>query len=183
MPTTREEQIIQAHAAFICQVVQCASSPDARPQFEALMQTAEHNGWQALAAALRQVAGGLRDLSLLAGLDAEDRTIAAAILRGLQDPATLPDPDRKPDPALAAPGLAGMIHAAATGNVQALALLGQMAQQMSRAGGDMTRIAGALRPMLNGERNPEVLGRNLDVRGQQLLHNILEELAQLESRP
>ena len=177
---TRDQQIVQAHAAFICQVVAFAQNPDARPQFDELMRTAEQSGWQALADALRQVAGGLRDLSLLGGLDAEDLVIAEAVLRGLQDPASLPDPNKKPDATLAAPGLASMIHAAATGNVQALTLIGQMAEQMSRAGGDMARIAGAIRPMINGERNPDVLGKNMDLRGQQLLHNILDELGKLD---
>ena len=182
MQTSRDQQIIQAHAAFICQVVEFARDQDARPRFEQLMQQAEQNGWQALAGALRQVAGGVRDLSLLGGLDAEDRTIAEAVLRGLQDPSSLPDPTKQPDAALAAPGLAGMIHAAATGNVQALSLIGQMAEQMSRAGGDMARIAGAIRPMINGERNPDLLGRNMDTRGRQLLHNILDELAGLDGQ-
>jgi hypothetical protein len=182
MQTSRDQQIIQAHAAFICQVVEFARDQDARPRFEQLMQQAEQNGWQALAGALRQVAGGVRDLALLGGLDAEDRAIAEAVLRGLQDPASLPDPTRKPDAALAAPGLAGMIHAAATGNVQALSLIGQMAEQMSRAGGDMARIAGAIRPMINGERDPDLLGKHMDVRGRELLHHILNELAALDGQ-
>ena len=180
MQTPRDQQIIQAHAAFICQVVEFARNQDARPRFEELMQQAEQNGWQALAGALRQVAGGLRDLSLLAGLDAEDRTIAEAVLRGLQDPASLPDPNKKPDASLAAPGLAGMIRAAATGDVQALSLIGQMAEQMSRVGGDMARVAAVIRPMINGERNPEVLCERMDTRGQQLILQILDELGKLD---
>lgn len=180
MLNNRNKQILQAHAAFICQVVEFAQNSDARPKFEELMTTAEENGWQALASALRQIAAGQRDLSAIAGLDAEDQVIAEAVLRGLQDPSTLPDPNKKPDATLAAPGLAGMIHAAATGDMQALAIIGQMAEQMSRAGGDMARIAGAIRPMINGERNPEVLGKNMDLRGQQLLNNILEELGKLD---
>ena len=150
MLTPRDEQIIQAHAAFICQVVEFARNPDARPRFEELLQSAEENGWAALAQALRRVAGGDSDLSGIAHLDDEDRVIAEAVLRGLQNPATLPDPNRKADASLAAPGLASMIHAAATGDMQALVLVGQMAEQMSRAGGDMARIAGAIRPMING---------------------------------
>jgi len=180
MQNTRDQQILQAHAAFICQVVEFTRDSEARAQFEQLMQSAEQNGWQALVAALRRIAGGERNLLALSGLDEEDRVIAEAVLRGLHDPSTLPDPNKKPDAALAAPGLAGMIHAAATGNVQALALIGQMAEQMSRAGGDMARIAGAIRPMINGERDPEVLGRNMDTRGRQLLLNILEELGKLD---
>jgi len=180
MLTPRDEQIIQAHAAFICQVVEFARNPDARPRFEELLQSAEENGWAALAQALRRVAGGDSDLSGIAHLDDEDRVIAEAVLRGLQNPATLPDPNKRADASLAAPGLASMLHAAATGDMQALVLVGQMAEQMSRAGGDMARIAGAIRPMINGERNPDVLGKGMDIRGQQLLHNILDELGKLE---
>jgi len=180
MLTSRDQQILQAHATFICQVVEFAQNPDARAKFDELLTTAEENGWQALANTLRQIAAGQRDISAFAGLDEEDRVIAEAVLRGLQDPSTLPDPNKKPDATLAAPGLAGMIHAAATGDMQALAIIGQMAEQMSRAGGDMARIAGAIRPMINGERNPEILGRNMDMRGKQLLHNILEELGKLD---
>lgn len=180
MLTPRDEQIIQAHAAFICQVVEFARNPDARPRFEELLQSAEENGWAALAQALRRVAGGDSDLSGIAHLDEEDRVIAEAVLRGLQNPATLPDPNKRADASLAAPGLASMVHAAATGDMQALVLVGQMAEQMSRAGGDMARIAGATRPMINGERNPDVLGKGMDIRGQQLLHNILDELGKQE---
>jgi hypothetical protein len=178
--TSRDEQIIQAHAAFICQVVEFARNPDARPRFEELLQSAEANGWRALAQALRAVAAGRTELSGIAHLDEEDRVIAEAVLRGLQNPATLPDPNKKPEAALAGPGLAAMIHAAATGDMQALVLIGQMAEQMSRAGGDMGRIAGAIRPMINGERDPDVLGEGMDARGRNLLHNIIEELAKLE---
>ena len=56
MLTSHDEQIIQAHATFICQVVQFAQSSATRPQFDALMKTAEESGWNALAAALRLVA-------------------------------------------------------------------------------------------------------------------------------
>ncbi len=179
MLTPRDQQIIQAHAAFICQVVEFARNPDARSQFEELLQSAKENGWHALARALRRIAAGNSDLSGIAHLDEEDRVIAEAVLRGLHNPATLPDPEKKPDATLAAPGLASMIHAAATGNMQALVLIGQMAEQMSKVGGDMARIAGAIRPMINGERDPAVLARGMDTRGQQLLHNILEELEKL----
>jgi len=34
--------------------------------------------------------------------------------------------------------------------------------------------------MINGERNPVALGKNIDLRGQQLLHNILDELGKLD---
>lgn len=175
----RDQQIVQTHADFICQAVQLIQQPAARARLETLLGQAEENGWKALAAAVRQLAGGRRDLAHATGLDAEDRVIAEAILRGLQDPATLPDPSRKADPTLAAPGLAHMIHAAASGDAQALAVLGQMAQQMSRVGGDMRQVAGVIRPLINGERDPDRLCARLDTRGQQLVLQILDELGRL----
>jgi hypothetical protein len=176
----RDQQIIQAHAAFICQAVEFIHRPDAGSQLEALLKAAEENGWTALAAAVRLFASGKRDLNLIAGLDDEDRVVAEAILRGLQDPATLPDPSRQADPTLAAPGLAGMIHAAGTGNVQALTLISQMAEQMSKVGGDMSRLAAVIRPLVNGERDPDILCARLDGRGRQLVLQILDELGKLD---
>ncbi len=72
-------------------------------------------------------------------------------------PRPCPTRNKKADPTLAAPGLAHMIQAAGSGNVQALTLVSQMAEQMSKVGGDMARVAGAIRPMINGERDPDKL--------------------------
>jgi len=176
----RNQQIIQAHAAFICQAVEFIQRPEAGTQLDALLNAAAQNGWTALAAAVRLFASGKRDLNLIAGLDEEDRVVAEAILRGLQDPNTLPDPNQKADPALAAPGLASMIQAAGTGDAQALSLISQMAEQMSKVGGDMSRVAAVIRPMINGERDPDKLCSRLDLRGQQLVLQILEELGKLD---
>jgi predicted metal-dependent phosphoesterase TrpH len=175
----RDQQIVQTHAAFIREAVECIARADARVRLEALLKTAVEHGWTALAEAVRRIAGGQRELTQLTGLDEEDRVIAAAILRGLRDPATLPDPSRKADPALAAPGLAHMIHAAGRSDPQALSLISQMAEQMSRVGGDMSRLAAVIRPMISGERNPDTLCARLDTRGRQLVLQILDELARL----
>ena len=176
----RDQQIIQSHAAFICQAVEFIQQPGADSQLDALLNAATQNCWVALAAAVRQFAIGKRDLNLIAGLDEEDKVIAEAILRGLQDPASLPDPSKKADPTLAAPGLASMIHAAGSGDVQALTLIGQMAEQMSKVGGDMSRLAAVIRPMINGERDADKLCARLDARGRQLVLQILEELGKLD---
>jgi len=176
----REQQIVQAHAAFICQAVELIQQPRADDRLEALLKAAADSGWTALAAAVRLFATGNRDLNLVAGLDAEDQVVAEAILRGLQDPTCLPDPGKKADPTLAAPGLAGMIHAAGSGDVQALNLISQMAEQMSRVGGDMRRVAAVIRPMINGERDPDILCVRLDSRGRQLVLQILDELGKLD---
>jgi hypothetical protein len=177
----RDAQIVQTHAAFICQAVELIQQPAAASQLELLLQSAADNGWQALAATVRRFAAGQRKLGPVDdALDEDDRVIAEAILRGLQDPRSLPDPQQTADPTLAAPGLAHMIHAAARGDVQALALISQMAEQMSRVGGDMGRVAAVIRPLINGERDPDRLCATLDTRGQQLVLNILDELGRLD---
>jgi len=176
------KQIVQAHAAFICDVVTSMQEPKPRHRFDALMKSASDNGWEALVTVLNAITEGRRDVMVLNGLDQEDSAIAEAILLGLQDPNSLPDPNKKADATMAAPGLAGMIHAAATGNVQALTLISQMAEQMQRAGGDMARVAAVIRPLINGERDLKTLSRKMDERGKALLEKILEEL-ELLSKP
>ena len=72
------------------------------------------------------------------------------------------------------------IHAAATGNAQALALLGNMTEQMRKVGGDMVQLAGRIRPLINGERDPERLCAGMSVRGEQLMLGILDQLGKLD---
>ena len=176
----REEQIVTAHAAFICEVVRCCQNEQLQPEFEALLQGALESGWTRLVEAIREIVAGQRDLNRLQALDAEDRVIAEAILRGLQDPATLPDPEARPDPALAAPGLAAMIVAARRGDVQALTLISNMAEQMSRAGGSMARLAAVIRPLINGERDPDKLCAGLNSQTEAVVLGILDELKRAE---
>lgn len=175
----QRQQIIMAHAPFIRQVVMFSQQADQTRDLETLLQSATANGWTGLVTAVRRICKGERDSSVLKGLDMEDRTIAEAILQGMQNPATLPDPSQQSNPALAAPGLAHMIHAAAT-DPQALILISNMAEQMSKAGGDMSRLAGVIRPMINGERNPDKLCQGMDSRGETLTMNILQTLSQLD---
>ena len=177
----KKQQLLTAHAAFICQVVEFSQNRDRRAEFEELLRSAEQHGWKTLVQAIREIARGRRDEAVYLGLDDEDRVIAEAILKGLQDPSTLPDPNQQADAGMAAPGLAGMIHAAATGNAQALVILGHMAEQMQKAGGDMAMVAGRIRQLINGERNPDVLCKGAGPRAEQLLLDILTELGKLAS--
>ncbi|MBK5932168.1 hypothetical protein [Halochromatium salexigens] len=176
----RHEQIRLVHADFIRQVAESCQHPDQAQTFNALLQQAEQQGWQTLVGAIRRIAAGERGHEIYAGLDEEDQIIAEAILRGLQDPHSLPEPAQRQDPTLAAPGLAHMIHAAGTGNAQALMLIGNMAEQMNTVGGPMARLAAVIRPMINGERNPEQLTQGMDSQGQQLVLDILDELGRVE---
>ena len=177
----KKAQIIVAHAAFINQVVMLGPRAESRTEFEQLLQMATDNGWGDLVGAIRLIIfKGRRDLEVLNPLDEEDRVIAEAILKGLQDPASLPDPNAKPDPALAAPGLASMIHAARSGNPQALQIIAEMAEQMSKVGGPMSHLAAVIRPLINGERDPDRLCKRMDSNTQAMVLGILEELKRLE---
>ena len=73
-----------------------------------------------------------------------------------------------------------MIHAAGRGDVRALTLVSQMAEQMSKVGGDMSHVAAVVRPLVNGERDPDRLCAHMDTRGRQLILQILEELGKLD---
>lgn len=174
----RHEQMLAVHGPFIRQVVEASRIAGREQELELLLSSAQQNGWKALVGALRQILAGRRDDGTLRGLDEEDRVIAEAVMRGLQNPATLPKQDSGPDPAMAAPGLAGMIRAAASGNVQALQLIAEMAKQMSEAGGEMARLAAVIRPLINGERDVDKLCKGMSARGERVVLGILAELGQ-----
>jgi hypothetical protein len=177
----KREQILAVHATFINQVVASGSNRERKAEFEQLMAIATENGWRDLVEAIQKIFNkGRRDIELLNTLDEEDQVIIEAILLGLQDPSTLPDPNAKPDPAMAAPGLASMIHAAGSGNTQALQVIAEMASQMSNAGGPMARLAAVIRPLIDGERNPDLLCKRMDSKTEAIVLGILEELKQLE---
>ncbi len=175
----KEQQIVRAHSGFIHRVVSACQDRGQLPALEEVLNASLANGWYDLVAAARQIVAGRRDPGLLEPLDEEDRVVIGAILRGLRDPSTLPQPGAAGDPAAAAPGLAAMVHAAGSGDSQALQLVAGIAEQMSRVGGDMTRLARVIRPLVNGQRDPDVLCRDMGPQGRSLVLSILEELARL----
>ncbi len=172
----KDQQILSAHAGLVHAVVRTCHNRDLLPQLEQILKISEENGWNRLVASIRRILGGQRDISVLNGLDEEDRVITEAILRGLQNPETLPDLNATPDPEHAAPGLASMIAASRQGNVEALKALADMATQMSNAGGDMARLASALSQMEQGEDDVEKLARGMSPAGLKLVEMIIEEL-------
>ena len=180
VPLSSTEQIRQFHARFINAVAEACMMPDERNQLEPLLKQAEQAGWKDLVSVIRKIYAGQRETGMLELLDEEDRVIASSILQGIQNPATLPDPEAKPDGSMAAPGLASMIQAAASGNAQALSLLGNMGEQMSKVGGDMSRISGIFRRLVNGERDPDALTKGMAKRAEELTLSILQELGKLE---
>lgn len=176
----KQAQIIQAHAALIVGVVQTVQSPELRPELEKALELSEQNGWEDLVRAIRQILNGSRDINLLKGLDDEDSIIVESILKGLQDPTSLPDPNAKSDATMAAPMLAGLIHQASRGDVNALALISQMAEQMSQTQGDLARLSAIIKPLVDGERDIDKLCEKIGPQGESLIVSIVNELAKLE---
>jgi hypothetical protein len=72
-----------------------------------------------------------------------------------------------------------MISAAARGDVQALSALANMAEQMVRVGGDMGRLGGIMRRLVDGERDADLLCRGMGPLGRSLVLDILDELGRL----
>ncbi|MGB0721229.1 MAG: hypothetical protein ACPGU7_02425 [Gammaproteobacteria bacterium] len=178
----REAQIVQTHAQLIVAVVRACQNPDLRPGLEHPLKVSEQNGWTALVKAIRRILEGSRDAALVRGLDEEDAVIVSAILRGLGNPETLPDPMKQADASMAAPGLAQMIAAAGRGNTQALRMLAAMGEQMTQAGGDMARLSGLFRRLVNGERDADRLSAGMGKQGEDLLLSILTELGKLDTQ-
>lgn len=172
----RDQQVIQTYAAFIHGVATACSQPQLMPQLQPMLAQAEQQGWGKLVAALRLVMAGRRDSGIYDELDDDDRIIVEAILRGIQDPATLPDPTQTVDPNAAAPGLAAMVQASANGDMAALTALANMAEQMVKAGGDMAKMGGSLRRLVNGERDVDLLTRGMSSKGRDLMAKLVAEL-------
>ncbi|HRH82100.1 MAG TPA: hypothetical protein PLW81_13725 [Thiobacillaceae bacterium] len=171
------EQVLQVHAQFIHAVVQACANRALVPQLLDMLAAAEQQGWGALARAVRQILDGRRDRSVLLGLDGAEQVIVQAILGGLEDPASLPPLDAGAQASAAAPGLAGMITAAARGDAQAFAVLADMAEQMLKAGGDMARLSAIMRRLIDGERDADRLTKGMGPLGRELVLSILDELA------
>jgi hypothetical protein len=177
----KQQQVIQIHAALIVTVVKALHDSSIMPHLEQALKISADNGWTQLVATIRKILKGNRDSSLLKGLDEEDAIIIDAILRGIQNPSTLPDPQQNNDPTLAAPMLAQLIHAAGRGDAQALSMLGGMAEQMSRTQGDMARFSTLLKPMVDGERDAGKLCEKIGDVGEKLVMAILTELRKIEA--
>jgi hypothetical protein len=60
-----------------------------------------------------------------------------------------------------------------------MSVLANMAEQMMKAGGDMARLGGVMRRLVDGERDAEKLGKGMGPLGKELLINLLDELARL----
>ncbi len=172
----KDQQIIEAHTGLIHRVVIACEDRSKVPDLEDILKQAQENGWMPLVSTIRKILAGERAISLLKPLDEEDQVIINSILQGLQNPATLPPLGEATDGAMAAPGIAAMIRGARDGNLETLQLIGAMAQQMQQAGGDMARVAGVLRPLIQGERDADKLSEGMSDDGKKLITTIIHEL-------
>jgi len=170
------EQVLKMHAPFIHAVVNAMHNRSLIPQLLEMLREAESRGWQLMVSCVRQILDGQRDRSLLLGLDDEDKVIIEAILAGIENPATLPPIGNAGDAGAAAPGLATMIGLAGRGNMEAFTTLANMAEQMVKAGGDMARLGGIMRRLVDGERDEAKLTRGMGELGRKLVRDILAEL-------
>ena len=178
---SKQEQILQVHASLINMVVETIHNAQLRPQLSQVLKSSAENGWQNLVLRIYKILEGDRSEMLLKNLDEEDAVIIEAILNGIQNPTTLPDPEKaNANPTMAAPGIAHMINQASAGNTQALTLVSHMAEQMSHAGGDMTQLAAIIKKLIDGERDPEILSKGMGAQGESLVNSILEELAKIQ---
>jgi hypothetical protein len=55
-------------------------------------------------------------------------------------------------------------------------MLGTMAEQLSRAGGDMANLAAVIKDMIDGERNVDKLCSRMGPQGESLIVQIIDEL-------
>ena len=177
----KQQQITQFHAPLIVTVVNALGDDSMKPALEHILKASEENGWASLVASIRKIIKGDRDSSLLKGMDDEDSIIIDAILRGIQDPSSLPNPEQEADPSMAAPMIAQLVHDAAKADVNALSMLGTMAEQMSNTKGDMARFSTLIKPMVDGERDVDRLCDKIGPQGESLVVAILSELAKLET--
>ena len=145
--TDKHAQILQTHAGLIMSVVQCTQNPSMREQLDIALQRSAQNGWEGLVKTITKILNGSREDSLLNSLDDEDKIIVTAILKGIQDPTTLPKPDEQANASMAAPMLAKLISEASRGDHNAVIMLGGMADQMNAAGGDMASVGAVLKNM------------------------------------
>lgn len=177
---SRTDQIIAAHSSLIVAVARACQDTAHRAELDTVLLALQRHGETALVQALRAVLAGRRDRALLRDLDEDDRIVVERLLLGLHNPATLPDPNAQPDPGAAAPGLAAIVHGAARGDPNALRALGEMSEQMDRVDGDMARLGGVLRRLMQGERNPDRLCAGMGALGESLVLSLLDELARLD---
>ena len=138
---------------------------EVRQQLEDDMQSAPPE-WQNLVAAQRQILNGERDEDILCErLDYQDSEVVVAILRGIADPETLYD--RRQHTQL----IVGTVMAINDAEVRQ-----QLESQMENAPKRWQNLIAAIRQILNGERDEDILCEGLDSIDSQIVLAILEQV-------
>ena len=176
-----KEEILRDHSTLIHRVVMHCNEPGSVSDLEQILQIAEENGWQKLVATIRNIMSGNRERALLHDLDEEENIIIESILNGLEDPGTLPTVSADLNSAMAAPGIASLIHAPMQGNPESLNIISNLIKQMLDAGGEYAFIAGCIKRMIEGERDLAKLTVDTSEQEQSLIAGVLTELKTLEA--
>jgi hypothetical protein len=190
--------LLKGQRPLIAAVVQAASNPSARRALDPVLATIVARGRTSQIGVLRRILDGSRNEdALCASLDREDSTIVAAVLRGIADPATLneiapadpdaaapaPAPSSAPAPASAPTDLRARLEPhlplvaaiiAATAQPQLRSELDPVLEQMRQHGWD--NLTGAVRRILDGERDANALAASLDDEDSLIIHAILTGL-------
>jgi hypothetical protein len=116
---------------------------------------------------------GNRERVLLHELDEEENIIIESILNGLEDPGTLPTVTADLNSALAAPGIASLIHASMQGNPESLNIISDLTKQMKDTDGDNSNIAESIITMIDKEHDLAKLTADRLEQEQILLADIL----------
>ena len=80
----RDQQIRQAHATLIHQVVRACQNQEAAVELKFVLEVALQQGWNDLVNTIQLIVKGNRDASMLNALDEEDMVIVKSILDGME---------------------------------------------------------------------------------------------------
>lgn len=174
------EMLNQEDAFLVRMVAERILYSNHAEHLELYLREAENGGWGNLVAAIRSILGGERSLSSFMGLDAEDRRIAVAILRSLEDATEMPDIAETLDPKRTGLKIATLILAARCGNQQAGESLENLLAAMNSSRGEMPEVGMAIIQVFNGERDVEILCRRMGPVGTRIVESLLAELGKRE---
>lgn len=175
-----EDTTLQERALLIHLAVEAVRVPASRAHLDTLLAQASENGWVALVGAIQKILTGERNLANLGALDDEDRKIILAILRGIEDRASLPDIASGLDIGKTAMEIGTLILAVRWGNEEAIKALSSLTTQMTAATGDIAQVGLVLRLLVSGERRLERLSYNMGETGTLIVREILAVLEKRE---
>lgn len=175
------KKILQENADLIHLVILALSDSKFIPQLNANLEQAEKNGWTDLVASVRKIISGVRDIAEFPDLDNEDRTVINGILKGIEDPASLPAVENSVEPDKIGTTIANYVYETNAGNKDARNNLNILSAELISGPGDLKQIASVIGLLVQGERDKQVLCGNMGHTGIAIIESILEEMTRLES--